>query len=102
MAKSPKDSSLSGTDDDCPYPDCKGKRAHGSPHLIEAAAIEKRIDKAIAARFALLQQFMNAAYMADLERVEVALRSRGDIDYPDYIRNARIALASILPKLSEK
>lgn len=28
----------------CPYPDCKGERAHGSPHLIEAAAIEKRIN----------------------------------------------------------
>lgn len=31
----------------CPYPDCKGTYAHPSPHLIEATAIDQRIDEAI-------------------------------------------------------
>lgn len=47
MANIQKDSTSSGTNDECPYPDCTDTRAHGSPHLIEAAAIERRIAKAV-------------------------------------------------------
>ena len=46
----------------CPYPDCKDERGHGSPHLIEATAIETRIKLAVAAS-------MDAAAAAAEERV---------------------------------
>jgi hypothetical protein len=39
----------------CPYPDCQDERAHPRPHLIEAAAIERRVAAAVATERARLR-----------------------------------------------